>query len=126
VIVDTQLPITIALAHEDLDRLALWCIILVIDVVEGARLALVEEHAVAEYQGAIGAMAEAGGEDRTSLWGVVELELGIGSDVSRAVLFIGQDTVLQLSQELASRVARSFESLVLDDVSVGKRFAIID
>lgn len=73
VIVDTELPIVVALAHEDLNRLTLWCPIAVVDIVEVARLALVEVDVVAECQAAIGTMSEAGGEECTGLRRIIEL-----------------------------------------------------
>lgn len=77
----------------DVDGRALVASGLVVQVVEVAAQALVEDGRVADGKGAVAADGEARGVDSTSLSGLVELELVVGSNVTGTALIVSQDTV---------------------------------
>ena len=84
---------TTGLEDVDVDGGALVTSGLVIEVVEVATQALVEDGRGADGESAVAADGEARGVDGTSLGGLVELELVVGSNVTSAALIISQDTV---------------------------------
>lgn len=78
------------------DRVALGALALVVDVVKGARQAVVEDGAVAEGEGTITAEAEARGERVRVLRWAIELELMvISGDVAGTSLGVEKHAVLQ-------------------------------
>ena len=78
---------------EDLNRRALLSPPAVVQVVEVARLALVEDGRAAQRQGAVAALGEASCVYGAGLRGPVKLELVVGSDVAGSALRILEDTV---------------------------------
>jgi len=68
---------------------------LVVEVVEVSAQALVEDARATKGESAVGASREASGVDGTSLDGVVELELTVGSDVTSAALVVGELAVAE-------------------------------
>lgn len=83
----------------EVDGVALSGGVLVVEVVEGAAQALVEDSRVAEGEGAVLTDGPAGSVDGTSLGRTVELELVVGGDVASAALGVGEDTILELDLE---------------------------
>lgn len=79
----------------DVDRAALATLALVVQVVEVATQALVEDSLVAKDEGAVAADSEARGVDSIGLEDGVELELAVGDDLTLAVVLVLQDTVVE-------------------------------
>lgn len=71
----------------------------VVEVVKVSRFASVEDGRVAEGEGAVGTVVEAGRVDGTCLRRTVELELVVGGDVAYSVLGVGDHSVLKLRDE---------------------------
>lgn len=73
----------------------------VVEVIEAAAQALVEDAGSTEGQSAVATSRETGGVNRTSLGWRIELELVVGRNVSRASLGILQDTVVERDRQLS-------------------------
>jgi hypothetical protein len=80
---------------EDLNGRALLGPPAIVEVVEVAGLALVEDGRSAEGQGTIAALREASGVDGACLRGPVKLELVVGGDVASSALRILNDAVVE-------------------------------
>jgi hypothetical protein len=95
-------------ARKDIDEdgLALRCPLSIIQVVEVPAQALIEDVGAAEGKRAIVAGREATSEDGSSLGRGIELELEVGSNISRAALCVMQLAVGQ-SDDQTSRVTTS-------------------
>jgi len=77
--------------------MALRCHVLVVEIVEGAAEAGVEDDAVAHGQGVVAAHGPAGGVDCIGLAGRwVELELIVCDDTAQPVSGVGEDAVFEL------------------------------
>ena len=83
------------LDNVDVDLVALVASGVVVEVVEVAAQALVEDSGAAEGEGAVAASRPASSVDGASLSRAVELELVVGGDVTSAVLGVGEDTILE-------------------------------
>ena len=70
----------------DCDGVAVGGLLDVVDVVEGAGKAVVEDVVVSESERAVAADTESGLDEGTGLDGRVELELMVGGDVANASL----------------------------------------
>ena len=77
----------------DGDGRALGGDVLIVEVVEGTAQALVEDSRVAKGEGVVSTDRPASGVDGTSLGGLVELELVVGSDVGGGSVCVEHDTV---------------------------------
>jgi hypothetical protein len=87
----------------------------VVEVVEGARQALVKDSRATKSERTVVAGRPASVIDRTSLgWRAVKLELMIGNDPTNASLGVGEDTTLQSSNKTSTRAG----SLTLPRVSL--------
>lgn len=90
---------------QNLDGRALGSPVAVVQVVEVAALALVEDGGAAQRQGAVATSREAGCVDGTSLRGLVVLELVVASNVASATLGVEKGAIGQGGDEDA--VARA-------------------
>lgn len=75
-----------------------------VQVAKATRVALVEDSGASKSKGLVGAERETGSVDGTSLGGLVELELVVGSFVTSVTLLVHENTILE-SQDQGSRVA---------------------
>lgn len=71
----------------------------VVEVVEAARQALVEDGGRTQGERAIVASGETGSVDGTSLRRSVELELVVGDNGTSAVLLVLEDTIVKVEDE---------------------------
>lgn len=81
--------------------------LVVVEVVEVAAQALVEDGRATEGKRAVAASGPASGVDCAGLGRAVELELVVGSDVTGAVLGVGEDTVGEVDEELGGVILLS-------------------
>ena len=86
----------------DVDLRALGGLGLVVQVVEIAAQALVEDGVVTDGEGVVRADGPASSVDGTGLRGTVELELVVGRDVTGAALVVLEDTVLEGDLEVGA------------------------
>lgn len=84
---------------DDLNGIALLGPPAVVQVVEAAGAALVEDGGAAQGERAVAAVGEAGREDGAGLGRAVELELVVGRDVAGALVVVGQDAVDELRDQ---------------------------
>lgn len=88
--------------------------LVVVEVVEVTAQALVEDGGATEGKRAVAASGPASSEDGASLSRAVELELVVGSDVTGAVLGVGEDTVGEVDEELGGVILLSLLLFVSD------------
>ena len=84
---------------DNLDGVALRSPVTVVEVVEAARQALVEDGGRTQGERAIVASGETGSVDGTSLRRSVELELVVGDNGTSAVLLVLEDTIVKVEDE---------------------------
>lgn len=88
---------TISFASDgvDVDFVALCTLALLVEVVEGTAQALVENGATVDSEGIILADGETRGEKGILLYGIIELELGVGHDAASAAVLVGENTAFK-------------------------------
>lgn len=114
VVIGANLTILITLAQEQMNRGALVGKPPIIDVGEVSRGTSPEERIGSKSQATIRAVSPAGSIQSTRLRRVIKLELVVGGDVAGSALRVGQDAVLQFSNEGVVRLADA-AAFVLDD-----------